>query len=418
MALQGPLVVIGERPEPALSERLGAAGAFPIIEAGPADAAEVIAAANPEAVLLADPATAADAAVGAALDTAIPGMPYLPVLALAALDRPVAFAPALAVDAKAPAAAIAARLTAACRVRSLHATVLRRARLADGADGARFDLPSSDPLDDATVIVAGRGRTYPLLSTAIGERAGLIGALRIETAASYLKARDIDGLVIGDGFGLRSVDALLTVIGEDVRFRDLPIGVLGGPDRTPGHEGSHALIVQAYDAGDLVARFLPYVRLHALEQRLKRVLASLDLEGRLDPLTGLMYADAFKRELADAIADSAARGTGLSLARFTFEDGLSQRAGYDAARLVSRLIRGIDFGCRDEDGSILVAFTEADLRHAHVVARRIASVLKHTMLSPTDRRTATPSVTLATRKSTDNPASLLERVTAAPAAAE
>lgn len=415
MALQGPLVVIGERPEPAVSEPLGAAGAFPIIEAVPSDAADVIAAANPEAVLLADPATAADAAVARALDAAIPDMPYLPVLALAALDRPVAFAPALAVDAKAPAAAIAARLTAACRVRSLHATVLRRARL---AEGAQFDLPSSDSLDDATVIVAGRGRTYPLLSTAIGERAGLIGALRIETAASYLKARDIDGLAIGDGFGLRSVDALLTVIGEDAHFRDLPIGVLGGPDRTPGHEGSHALIVQAYDASDLVARFLPYVRLHALEQRLKRVLASLDREGRLDPLTGLMYADAFMRELADAIADSAARGTGLSLARFTFEDGLSQRAGYDAARLVSRLIRGIDFGSRDDDGSILVAFTEADLRHAHVVARRIASVLKHTMLSPTDRRTATPSVTLATRKSTDNPASLLERVTAAPAAAE
>lgn len=415
MALQGPLVVIGERPEPALSERLGAAGAFPIIEAVPRAAADVIAAANPEAILLADPATAVDAAVGQALVSSVPEAPYLPVLALAALDRPVAFAPALAIDAKAPAAAIAARLATACRVRSLHATVLRRARL---AAGAQFDVPSSDPLDDATVIVAGRGRTYPLLSTAIGECAGLIGALRIETAASYLKARDIDGLVIGDGFALRSVDALLTVIGEDARFRDLPIGVLGGPDRTPGQERSHALIVQAFDAENLVARFLPYVRLHALEQRLKRVLASLDREGRLDPLTGLMFADAFKRELADAIADSAARGTGLSLARFSFEDGLSQRAGYDAARLVSRLIRGIDFGCRDDDGSILIAFTEADLRHAHVVARRIASVLKHTMLSPIDRRTATPSVTLATRKSTDNPDSLLERVTAAPAAAE
>ena len=46
MALQGPLVVIGGRTAPALSEALGTAGAFPIVEAAPADAAEIIAAAE------------------------------------------------------------------------------------------------------------------------------------------------------------------------------------------------------------------------------------------------------------------------------------------------------------------------------------------------------------------------------------
>ena len=58
------------------------------------------------------------------------------------------------------------------------------------------------------------------------------------------------------------------------------------------------------------------------------------------------------------------------------------RAHIDAARLLSRLIRNIDFACREQDGSILAAFTETDLRSAHVVARRIASVLRHTMVSP------------------------------------
>ncbi len=69
--------------------------------------------------------------------------------------------------------------------------------------------------------------SYPALTIAIGERVGLIGALSVETAARYLNARDIDGIVIGDGFGPRVVEALLTVLAEDARFRDLPVGVLG-----------------------------------------------------------------------------------------------------------------------------------------------------------------------------------------------
>ena len=98
---------------------------------------------------------------------------------------------------------------------------------------------------------------------------------------------------------------------------------------------------------------------------------------------------------------------------------MGPRAEMDAARLVSRLVRNVDFGCRDDDGSVLVAFTETDLRHAHVVARRIASVLKHTMLTPEKKRQPiAPTVTLATRKASDSVASLLARVTAPAIAAE
>jgi hypothetical protein len=83
----------------------------------------------------------------------------------------------------------------------------------------------------------------------------------------------------------------------------------------------------------------------------------------------------------------------------------------DAARLFSRLVRSIDFACQEQDGSILAAFTETDLRSAHVVARRIASVLKHTMLSPDhDRHAIRPTVTLATLKPSDNLSTLVARV--------
>jgi hypothetical protein len=101
----------------------------------------------------------------------------------------------------------------------------------------------------------------------------------------------------------------------------------------------------------------------------------------------------------------------LSVARFAFEETTDARAHLDAARLFSRLVRNIDFACQEQDGSILAAFTETDLGSAHVVARRIASVLKHTMLSPGhDRHAITPTVTLATLKPTDNLSTLVARV--------
>src|SRR5262249_56068855 len=111
------------------------------------------------------------------------------------------------------------------RIRSLHATVLRRSP----AVGAKKRAPAFVPpdlLDDATVLCVGRGGSYPALLVAIGERVGLFGALSIETASRYLNARDVDGVVIGEGLGQRVVEALLTMLAENARFRDLPVGVL------------------------------------------------------------------------------------------------------------------------------------------------------------------------------------------------
>jgi hypothetical protein len=66
-----------------------------------------------------------------------------------------------------------------------------------------------------------------------------------------------------------------------------------------------------------------------------------------------------------------------------------------------------------------VAFAETDPKHAQVVARRLASVLKHTMLHPQrGRAPAAPRVTLTGRKSADTVSSLLERITAVKVAAE
>ena len=64
---------------------------------------------------------------------------------------------------------------------------------------------------------------FPKLSVAMGERVKLVGALSVETAAKHLNARDVDGIVLGDGFSPRKVEAFLTVLAQDARFRDIPV---------------------------------------------------------------------------------------------------------------------------------------------------------------------------------------------------
>ena len=149
----------------------------------------------------------------------------------------------------------------------------------------------------------------------------------------------------------------------------------------------------------LVDRFLPFVRLQAFETRLKRTLKSLETEGVIDPDTGLLGRTAFWRDLERAVQEAEDRGGALSVARFSFEGVTDRRAHIDAARLFSRLVRNIDFACREQDGSILAAFTETDLRSAHVVARRIASVLGRPCCRPTATAARIkPTITLATLK--------------------
>jgi len=72
-------------------------------------------------------------------------------------------------------------------------------------------------------------------------------------------------------------------------------------------------------------------------------------------------------------------------------------------------MRQVDFACREADNSIFAVFTETDLREAHVIARRIASVLKNTMLAP-EKKHIDAAVTLATLKSSDSVDSLIARV--------
>ncbi len=414
MSLQGPIVIIADQKSAELVSALTAAGAFPVVEAAWRDGADAIARIEPAAVVLADPNASPDAAVAQKVCRAVAGAPYLPVVARMTVATELVVPGALPIAANALPSRIAVRLASAMRVRTLHAATLRRAAALKRECKDLPVLPTSDPLEDATVIVTGRGRSYPALSTAAGERVGLVGALSVETAAKYLNARDVDGIVIGEGFGARTIEAFLTVLAEDPRFRDLPIALL--PELPGAIDADRLPNLEQLDGepAEIVERMLPLVRQHALEARLQRQLAAIEAKGLLDPQTGLFTVAAFLSDFNRAVEEAKERGLAMSLARFSFPATVERRANIDAARLASRLVRSADFACHASDGSILMAFSETALRSAHVVARRIASVMRHTTLmseGPDGKPVRVdPLVTLAALKPVDTVESLLARV--------
>jgi hypothetical protein len=69
----------------------------------------------------------------------------------------------------------------------------------------------------------------------------------------------------------------------------------------------------------------------------------------------------------------------------------------------------MDFGAALEDGSVVVVFAETDLRTAHMIARRLSSVMRHTSHGKRDVRSE-PVVTLATLLPSDSAKSLLARL--------
>jgi hypothetical protein len=402
MSQQGPIIVVSRAERPAFVGALDDAKLFPVIDATWADASRAIGQLAPAAVLVAA-TDAAEPGLDALAGQIAATKPYLPLIAVDPRgelpDNAIPFAQSGGNFDR-----LLARLRAALRVRTLHATVLRRL---DGDPAARAALENTDPARDATVLLIGRGASYPALSVALGERMGVVGALSLEAAAKHLNVRDIDGVVLGEGFTPRVEDAFLTVLAEDARFRNLPIVLTSGA-LAPTYDLPNLEII-AGEPDRIAANALPLIRQHAFETYLGRLLKSLEAGGLLDPRTGLLAPAAFHRDFVTAVAQTLSHGGALSVARFAFDPG-HPRAQLDGGRILSRLMRQMDFGAALDDGAVLVAFAETDLRTAQSIARRLSSVMRHTSHGTREARSE-PVVTVATLLPSDTAKSLLARLT-------
>lgn len=407
MSLQGPILVVAEQPSADLLAALGTAGAFPLVETNWNDAPTAFVSVKPAAVVIAEAGAPPSEAAARmlCLQIATTQGTVVPTLAFTHMGNDVALPLALPADPALPVEHAISRLQAAMRVRTLHSTVLRRLEMIAENGGTPPAFPDMDPLEDATVLVAGRGPLYAAIGVAMGEHVKMIGALSIEAAAKHLGTRDLHGIVIGDGFQAHMVEAFVDALANEPHFRDFPLAIVGAD--IPDYRDK--LINIEYvtgDASQIVGRIVPMVRLRALEMRLTRILASLDADGTIDAETGLLSRDTFMQGLAKSVAEAADRSQALSIARYSFEGAADNRAVLDAARLLTRLTRPVDFACRDDDGSILVTFTQTELREAHMVARRLAADLKAIMKPGA----VTANVTLATLKAGDTVDSLMQRV--------
>jgi hypothetical protein len=70
----------------------------------------------------------------------------------------------------------------------------------------------------------------------------------------------------------------------------------------------------------------------------------------------------------------------------------------------------MDFATLLDDGSLIVVFAETDLRDAQAIAKRLSSVMKHTMHGPKRDSRIDPQVTLATLLPSDSARSILARL--------
>jgi GGDEF domain-containing protein len=412
MSLQGPLIVVAEQPAAELVELLREAGAFPVVETKWADAPTALVAVKPNAVVIAEPGTP-PSETGArmlCLQIATATGAIVPVVALTAGEDDAAIPIAIPVDMNGPDDRLLARLRGALRVRALHQTVLRRIETYGASSGRLPTLPVGDALEEATVMIMGRGQTYPALSVAWANRVKMIGALSVEAAAQNLTAHDINGVVIAEGLNPRMVEAFLTVLAGEPKYRDIPIAVLGDELPEMALDMSNVDLVTG-DASRVVAHMVPRVRLNALEQRLNRMLKALETEGMFDPETGLMAQNGFWAELTKAMSEANKQSQALAVARIAF-DAPDRRTQLDGARLATRLIRNIDFAGRDDDGALLVAFTQTDLYEAQVVARRLAGALKKGMAGA-NHVAVTANVTLAAMKANDSIDTLMARIAGA-----
>lgn len=401
MSQQGPLLIVSNGTVSPLADAVAQLKIFPLVESNWSDASDAIARLHPAAVLVGD--IESNEALLQRMARQVGAIePYTPLIALnpdGTLPKNVIPFTQSGSDTK----HLVARLRAALRVRTEHATLLRRQN-----ESAPSHMPQSDPIDDATALLIGRGGSFPELSVALGQRIGVVGALSIEAAAKHLNAREINGVVISEGFSIRVIDAFLTVLSEDSRFRNLPVLLAPMGDIGSDYDLPNLEICKG-GAGSLADFALPLIRQHAFEARIRRALKSIDAGGLLDPRTGLLTTRAFDRDLNAAVTDNLARGAGLSVARISFGQA-PERARLDAARVIGRLMRRMDFATLEDSGSILIVFAETGLRNAQLVARRFTSVLKHTMTSAKPDQRFDPSVVLATLMAGDTAQSMLSRL--------
>src|SRR5262245_30453921 len=171
MSQQGPILVVSTGGRPSFASALDETKLFPVVDADWADAGRAVAQLRPGAVLAASFGMN-KASLEALAKQAAACAPYLPLIVVdpetSLPDNAIPFAHSDDHPER-----LLTRISSALRVRSLHATVMRRLD-----PPRRVAMSDIDPARDATVLLFGRGGAYPALYVALCEWMDVCGRVR------------------------------------------------------------------------------------------------------------------------------------------------------------------------------------------------------------------------------------------------
>ena len=144
--------------------------------------------------------------------------PVVPVIARVRGDEDAAVPIALPSDGALPVGRLLARLQFATRVRALHATVLRRIDLFASHDGKLANVPGRRCSRRRNCADRRTRSALPDPQCRNGRASQDRRCTQCRGRGQTPQYRDIDGIVVGDGFSPRMVEAFLTVLAQDPRF--------------------------------------------------------------------------------------------------------------------------------------------------------------------------------------------------------
>jgi diguanylate cyclase (GGDEF)-like protein len=286
------------------------------------------------------------------------------------------------------AARLVARIAALSRLATMQAEMRRRMETAAefGVDAPEASAPAIT--NDANVLVAGSGRRFMSIETALSRAAVIVGSFSRNTALDYLSRRDFDCIVVNQRADL--AQDFVRDLRRDPGFFTVPLIVL-----LDEREADH--VDRLYAAGATEVVFDPHIEMDlaravqtaVAEHRFRLALQSVYARGRQlvisDTLTNLYTRGFFLAHLTRMLAEAETSGEPVAVATVELADlgtvnAIHGHAAGDhvirqAGLCIGRLTRGEDVAARIGGARFAMMMPNTAADEAEIAMRRCVAVI-------------------------------------------
>ena len=289
------------------------------------------------------------------------------------------------------------RLNALARLNTMHEELVRRLNTSAkyGVDAPVVAAPAKE-VGDATVLVVGATRDYPIVESTLSAHATLIGALTSETALDYLHRRQFDTVIIdyeGDPEPFRN---FCESIRRNSRLYNLPIVLLADPAQVDADDaglwdGVTDVIFKPIKSRELEARIVSLVSELRFRDSLRAIYKEARHMATSDGLTGLYSRGFLMEHLRSMIGDIGEHGGNFSLAYLEIANiaSINDKYGYvvgdriirQVGKMMGYLVRGEDLTARYGGARFCILLPDTPHEAANNAVRRISGVVKNTEMT-------------------------------------